>query len=90
MVEGAVPEEDETVNQLPPSAVLVDKVQLSDPAPAFRIWKFCEGELAPAMKEKLNAPGRSSRYGTLDTIVRVTGTVMLVVALGHSVSTTDP
>jgi hypothetical protein len=37
-VEGAVPLSAEALNQLPPSAVLVDSVQCKVPVPAFLIW----------------------------------------------------
>src|SRR5271156_659175 len=54
-VEGAVPLRADALNHLPPSAVLVDRVQFNVPVPAFLIWMFwIPGAPAPVTREKLN------------------------------------
>src|ERR1700684_3138790 len=53
-VEGAVPLKAEAVNQLPPSAVLVDSVQCNVPVPAFLIWMaWAAGAMPFVVSEKL-------------------------------------
>src|SRR5947209_5723826 len=61
-VEGAVPLRADKVSHAPPSAVVVDAVQVKVPIPAFLIWMFCApGAAAPVASEKLNCPGTLSK-----------------------------
>jgi hypothetical protein len=76
IVEGAVPEVAETDNQLPPFDVLVVRLQVNVPTPAFRIWSTCEGGLPPGSIEKLTWPGvLSKKVPDTGATTRVTGTV---------------
>src|SRR6202790_3220878 len=86
MVEGAVPLEGVAVSQLPPSAVLVVKVQFNVPDPEFRIWIDCAVGVPLVLREKLSFPGRSSKNVAPEAAtVSVTGMVMLMVPLAKLV-----
>src|SRR4051794_20667151 len=75
--EGAVPLERDAFSQLPPSAVVLVRVQDRVPEPPLRISSVCAGGALPAVfSEKLIWPGKSLKCGvTGSTTVRVTGTV---------------
>ena len=90
--EGAVPFKADTLSQLPPSDVLVSRVQFNVPLPAFRICTAWLGGAAPPVcSEKLICPGRLSKNGPAvgSATVSVTGTVSVCVP-SRAVSTICP
>src|ERR1700680_4287598 len=76
--EGAVPLGAEIVSQLPPSEVVLVRVQFNIPDPPFRIcMAWLGGDKPPVLSEKLVCPGRLSKnVPPAAATVKVTGMVI--------------
>ena len=77
-VAGAVPEKEEAVSQLPPSAVMAVRVQFNVPVPALRSCTLCEAGFPPLVgMKKLTWPCTLSKYVPVGgNTVSVTGIVI--------------
>jgi hypothetical protein len=88
---GAVPLVAESDSHAPPSAVLLEAVQLNVPVPALRIGIVCAAGVSVVVRKKLSSPGTLSKYAEPGaSTVSTTGTVIHRSSLKYWVKTTSP